>query len=69
MEGERLMAGGSMRPGKAHDVAENKRRIVEMRDEGLGFREIASALHLDVSTVWHHYQRAMRAIPAGINLP
>jgi hypothetical protein len=29
------------------------------------FREIAAEVGRDVSTVWRHYQRAMRAIPAA----
>lgn len=57
------MAGGSN--GREREVAEMKRRIVELRDQDWEFREIAAEVGRDVSTVWRHYQRAMRAIPAA----
>lgn len=59
------MAGGDMVPGRARVTAEMKQRIVELRDEGLEFREIAAEVGLNLKTVWKHYQNAMRQIPAA----
>jgi hypothetical protein len=61
------MAGGDMTPGRAHTTAELRRRIVELRDEGLAFRDIAAHpdVQRDVSAVWNHYNKAMRQIPAA----
>jgi hypothetical protein len=53
-----------MVPGRAHEIAELRRRIVELRDEGRTFTDIGNIVGRDTSTVWHHYQRAMRDIPA-----
>lgn len=58
------MAGGDMVPGRAHEIAELRRRIVELRDESLTYVEIGNIVGRDPSTVWHHYQQAMRQIPA-----
>ncbi len=58
------MAGGN-RHRNEHEVAEMRRRIVELRDQGLEFREIAREVGRDVAVVWRQYQRAMRQIPAA----
>lgn len=58
------MAGGNTSRNE-HQVAELRKRIVELRDEGLEFREIADEVDRDVKTVWKHYQNAMRQIPAA----
>ena len=47
-----------------HNSAERRKRIVELRDEGLSFRAIAAEINLDLKSVWIHYQKAMREIPA-----
>lgn len=47
-----------------HVAAENRKRTVELRDQGLSFRQIAAELNLDLHAVWRHYQKAMRDIPA-----
>jgi len=47
-----------------HQTAQLRKRIVELRDEGLSFRDIGAEVNRDVATVWHHYQKAMRDIPA-----
>lgn len=44
--------------------AERRKRVVELRDQNLSFREIASEMGLNLNTVWKHYQRAIREIPA-----
>lgn len=58
------MAGGEF-GNKRHIAAERQRRVVELRDQDLGFREIAAELGIAVSTAWKLYQRAMRLIPAA----
>lgn len=58
------MAGGN-RVRNEHQVAELRKRIVELRDEGHDFRAIAAEVGRDVSTVWRQYQQAMRQIPAA----
>lgn len=37
---------------------------MELRDQDMSFREIAAEMGLGVATVWKHYQRAIRDIPA-----
>lgn len=49
-----------------HVSAERRKRIVELRDEGLSFRAIAADVGIDVHNVWRHYQNAMRDIPAEV---
>lgn len=50
---------------RRHQTAQLRVRIVELRDEGLSFREIAAEVSLSLATVWQHYQTAMRNIPAA----
>ena len=57
------MAGGD-HGNHRHVTAELKRRIVELRDEGLSFREIATEVDRDVAAVWRHYKAAMDNVPA-----
>jgi AcrR family transcriptional regulator len=57
------MAGGSFK-GERQTSAERRKRIVELHNQDLGFREIAAEMGLSVSTVWNHFQKAMRLIPA-----
>lgn len=59
------MAGGEMKGSRSRDTAELRRRIVELRDQDWGFREIAAEVDRDLHTVWSHYQKAMRQIPAA----
>jgi hypothetical protein len=59
------MAGGDMVPGRRRVTAETVKRIVELREQGLEFREIAAEVGRDLKTVWRHYQNAMRQIPAA----
>jgi len=60
------MAGGYMSPGQQREAMETQKTVVELREqEGLGFKEIAKRLGKDVHTVWKHYHRAMRQIPAA----
>lgn len=49
---------------RRHQSAQLRARIVELRDEGLTFREIAAEVNRDVHSTWTHYQKAMRDIPA-----
>ena len=58
------MAGGDF-GANARESAELRRRIVELRDSGLSFRQIAAEVERDLHTVWRHYQAAMREIPAA----
>lgn len=58
------MAGGDF-GGSTHQSAELRRRIVELRDQELSFRQIAAEVGRDLNTVWYHYQAAMRQIPAA----
>lgn len=58
------MAGGEQR-NERHESAIRRARIVELRDAGLTFREIAAEVGLAYQTVWDHYQKAMRDIPAA----
>jgi len=46
-----------------HVTAELKRRIIELRDEGLSFREIAAEVDRSVETVWRHYTTEMDKVP------
>ena len=55
---------GRERGNQKHQSALLRARIVELRDEGLTFREIAAEVNRDVHTAWNHYQKAMRDIPA-----
>jgi len=55
---------GRERGNQKHQSALLRARIVELRDEGLTFREIAAEVNRDVHTTWNHYQKAMRDIPA-----
>lgn len=48
-----------------HQSAQLRKRIVELRDQGLSFREIAAEVNRAVDTTWRHYQNAMREIPAA----
>ncbi|HTI78527.1 MAG TPA: sigma factor-like helix-turn-helix DNA-binding protein [Mycobacterium sp.] len=47
------------------EIAELRRRIVELRDQDWSFRQIAAEVGRDYHTVWDHYQRAMKQIPAA----
>jgi len=46
------------------ETSELKRRIVELRDQDLSFREIAAIVDRDVAAVWRHYKAAMDKVPA-----
>jgi AcrR family transcriptional regulator len=61
-----IMAGGEQR-NERHISAERRVRIVELRDQGLTFREIVAETGLAYGTVWQHYQKAMRDLPAAIS--
>ena len=50
--------------GIALRSAERRKQIVELRSKDLTFQQIADEMGLGVATVWHHYQRALRDIPA-----
>lgn len=56
------MAGGD-HGNHRHVTAELKRRIIELKDEGLSFREIAAEVDRSVETVWRHYTREMEKVP------
>ena len=58
------MAGGEQ-DGQRHESALRRVRIVELRDAGLTFREIAEEVGLSLAATWEHYQKAMRQIPAA----
>lgn len=58
------MAGGDF-GARSHESAELRRRIVELRDSSLTFRQIAAEVDRSLHTVWEHYQAAMRHIPAA----
>lgn len=58
------MAGGDF-AASAHETAELRRRIVELRDQELSFRQIAAIVGRDLHAVWNHYQTAMRQVPAA----
>lgn len=57
------MAGGE-HSNQRHETALKRARIVELRDQGLTFREICPEVGLSYAAVWNHYQAAMRDIPA-----
>ena len=60
-----MPAGSRGEHGNARHIgAQNRKRVVELRDQNLSFRQIAAELSLDVHTVWRQYQKAMRDIPA-----
>lgn len=56
------MAGGD-HGNHRRVTAELKRRIIELKDEGLSFREIAAEVDRSVETVWRHYTREMEKLP------
>jgi len=56
------VAGGDL-GNRRRETAELKRRIIELKDEGLSFREIAAEVDRDVACVWRHYTREMEKIP------
>jgi len=41
-----------------------RKRVVELRDSGMQFREICAELGIGLATAWGHYERAMRDEPA-----
>lgn len=49
---------------KRHIAAERRKQVVTLRDEGMTFPDIATEMGLALSTVWEHYQNAMREVPA-----
>lgn len=53
------------RGNEYHVIAERRTRVVELRDQGLTFREIAEQTGQSVAVVWKHYQNAVRDIPAA----
>lgn len=57
------MAGGD-HSNQRHEAALRRARVVELRTQGLAFREIAAEMGLGLATVWRHYEYAMREIPA-----
>jgi hypothetical protein len=57
------MAGGD-HGNQRHETAVRRARVVELRNQGLGFREIAAEMKLGLATVWRHHEQAMRDIPA-----
>lgn len=57
------MAGGD-HGNQRHEAAQRRARVVELRNQGLGFREIAAETGLGLATVWRHYEYAMRELPA-----
>lgn len=59
------MAGGDL-GARRHETAELKARIVQLRDEGLSFREIATEVERDTAVVWRHYKAEMDKIPAPL---
>ncbi len=56
------MAGGEY-GNERHEAALRRDRIVELRDQGLTFREIAVEVGVSHQRVWQLYQRAMRDRP------
>lgn len=58
------MAGGDF-GNQRRDGAVLRNRIVELRDQGLSFREIAAEVERSLSVTWEHYQTAMDLIPAA----
>jgi hypothetical protein len=59
------MAGGEHGGAQRLTSAELRARILELRRDGLGFRDIAERVGRSHVTVWHHYQAACREIPAA----
>lgn len=59
------MAGGE-HGNQRHETALRRARIVELRDQGLTFPEIAEDIGISHQAAWNHYQKAMRDIPAPI---
>ena len=59
------MAGGE-HGGERIDSAELRARIVELRRRRLTFAQIAAEVGRAESTVWDHYQAAMKDIPAAV---
>ncbi len=57
------MSGGEQGNAR-HVAAERRKHVVELRDAGHTFPEIAQELGISISTAWGHYQKAMRDIPS-----
>lgn len=55
------MAGGE-HGNQRHETALRRAHIVELRDQGFTFQEIATQVGLAYATTWQHYQNAMREI-------
>lgn len=58
------MAGGDFSGTARRTTAERRQEVVRLRDSGMTYPEIATHMGLALSTVWNHYQNAMREIPA-----
>lgn len=56
------MAGGE-HGNERHEGVLRRDRIVELRDEGLTFREIAAQVGVSHQAVWEQYQRALKDRP------
>lgn len=59
------MSGTSQHHGPRVLSAERRKRVVELRNQDLSFREIAAEMGVDVHSAWRHYQKALREIPAA----
>jgi hypothetical protein len=56
------MAGGEY-GNQRHEAALRRDRVVELRDQGLTFKEIGEIVGRDTADAWRDYQRAMRDRP------
>jgi transposase-like protein len=57
------MVGGDIQ-NKKHAAMTTRKHVVELRDGGASYPEIARQLRVSVGTAWNHYQQAMRDEPA-----
>lgn len=58
------MAGGEY-GNERHQAALRRAHVVELRDQGLTFRDIAVEVGISHQSAWEHYQKAMLDIPAS----
>lgn len=59
-----MARGDHSTPEQLHERALRRARVVELREAGLTFPQVAEDIGISVGTAWNYFQQAMREIPA-----